>query len=54
MDPAMNFWTDNSVQQTRPPVRWVYPSVEQIYNKENYSAVSAKDNLTTKLFWDVK
>jgi len=54
LDPAMNFWTDNSVQQTRPPVRWVYPSVEQIYNKENYSAVSAKDNLTTKLFWDVK
>jgi hypothetical protein len=54
MDPAMNFWTDPSVQQTRPPVRWVYPSVEQIYNKENYSAVASKDNLNTKLFWDVK
>jgi hypothetical protein len=54
LDPAMNFWTDNSVQQTRPPVRWVYPSVEQIYNKENYNAVSSKDNLNTKLFWDVK
>lgn len=40
--------------QTQPPVRWFYPSSEPVYNVANYSAVKAKDNLATKLFWDVK
>lgn len=54
LDPALSFWTDASVAQTKPPVRWVYPGSEQIYNKANYAAVSSKDNLTTRLFWDVR
>jgi len=52
--PALSFWTDNSNAQSRPPVRWVYAASEGIYNKENYAAVSGKDNLTTRIFWDVK
>jgi hypothetical protein len=54
LDPPLTFWTDASVAQTKPPVRWVYPGSEQIYNKANYAAVSSKDNLTTRLFWDVR
>lgn len=54
LDPALNFWTDASNAQSKPPVRWTYPGSEQIYNKANYSIVSSKDNLNTKLFWDVK
>ena len=52
--PKFNFLEDKANAQTQPPVRWFYPSSEQIYNTTNYSAVKAKDNLTTKLFWDVK
>jgi Susd and RagB outer membrane lipoprotein len=51
--PALNFLTDNSNQQKIPPTRWFYPGEEQTYNTANYEAVKAKDNLTTKLFWDV-
>jgi len=36
-----------------PPYRWTIPSNEITYNP-NYSAVKAQDNLTTKIFWDVK
>jgi len=54
LDPALNFWTDNSVAQTKPPVRWVLPASEQVYNKENYATVSANDKLTNRLFWDLR
>ena len=37
-----------------PPTRLVYPSGEKSNNSENYAAVQAKDNRTTKIFWDVK
>jgi hypothetical protein len=37
-----------------PPVRWVYPASELAYNKANYETVRSKDNLTTRIFWDVK
>ncbi|MDQ6477670.1 SusD/RagB family nutrient-binding outer membrane lipoprotein [Dyadobacter sp. LHD-138] len=52
--PVLNFVKDASNNQTVPPVRWNYPSNEITYNKINYDAVRANDNLTTKLFWDVK
>jgi len=52
--PKFSFQLDNSSTQKEPPFRWVYPSSEQTYNTTNYSIVKAKDNLTTKLFWDVK
>lgn len=54
LDPNLTFWVDASVAQSKPPVRWLYPGGEQIYNKENYAAVSGKDNLTTKIFWDIR
>jgi len=54
LDPALSFQTDGANAQTKPPVRWSYPVSETIYNKANYAAVSAKDNLNQKLFWDVK
>lgn len=54
LDLPLNFWTDASNAQTKPPVRWSYPVSESIYNKDNYAAVSGKDNLTTKIFWDIK
>lgn len=38
----------------QPPVRWIYPASEVTYNKTNYETVRSKDNLTTKIFWDVK
>ena len=50
--PVLTFFQDNSSQQTKPPVRWLYPNSEKKLNADNYSAVSAKDNLNTKLFWD--
>lgn len=52
--PKFNFMVDKANAQTQPPVRWIYPSSEQIYNTTNYGTVKAKDNLTTKIFWDVK
>ena len=51
--PALSFVTDAATPSAPTvPVRWMYPSSENVYNKANYAAVSAKDNLTTKLFWD--
>ena len=47
------FQPDNSSTQSLPPDRWIYPSNEKTSNTENYNAVSAGDNLTTKIFWDV-
>ena len=52
--PQFSFQVDNTDPQTQPPVRWLYPASEGIYNSANYSAVKAKDNLTTKIFWDTK
>jgi hypothetical protein len=49
-----DFEVDNSNAQTLPPGRWLYPSSEITFNPQNYSAVKAKDNLTTKIFWDVQ
>jgi len=51
--PQLNFWVDNSNVQSLPPYRWYYGSSENIYNTVNYDAVRSKDNLTTKIFWDV-
>ncbi len=51
--PTFTFETDNSNAQKQPPMRWVYPANEQTYNTVNYEKVKAKDNLTTKLFWDL-
>lgn len=37
------------------PVRYLYPSIEQSINRENYTKAAAKiggDNVATKLFWD--
>lgn len=52
--PVFSFEIDNSNAQTQPPMRWIYPSTEQIYNTTNYDAVKANDKLTTKLFWDLQ
>lgn len=51
--PVLTFLPDNSSTQKEPPVRWTYPNSERTYNTVNYEKVSAKDNLTTKIFWDV-
>jgi len=52
--PAPTFWVDNSNAQQLPPQRWLIDASEKTYNNANYSSVAAKDNLTTKIFWDVK
>jgi hypothetical protein len=52
--PAFTFASDNTNALTQPPSRFIYPSDEATYNGENYSKVQSKDNLTSKLFWDVK
>lgn len=51
--PTFNFWNDNANPQPLPPDRWNYSAIEKTYNSANYESVSAKDKLTTKLFWDV-
>ena len=52
--PALSFEVDNANAQKQPPYRWLYAGSELTYNTENYQAVKSKDNLTTKIFWDVK
>ncbi|MCC6290385.1 MAG: SusD/RagB family nutrient-binding outer membrane lipoprotein [Chitinophagaceae bacterium] len=52
--PVLSFIPDNSSTQTLPPFRWAYVAGERTYNADNYAAVSSKDELTTKIFWDVK
>jgi len=49
----LEFWVDNSNQQSLPPSRWMYPGSEQTYNMENYAKVQESDRLTNKIFWDV-
>lgn len=39
--------------QANPPVRFLYPSNESLYNTTNYNAVRSKDTRDTKIFWDV-
>ncbi|MFB9108642.1 SusD/RagB family nutrient-binding outer membrane lipoprotein [Flavobacterium gyeonganense] len=53
--PALQFREDetSSIRKT-PPTRWTYPTSESVYNPDNYNAVKANDNLSTKIFWDVK
>lgn len=53
--PVLTFQEDetSSVRKT-PPTRWTYPNSESVYNTENYNAVKANDNLSSKIFWDVK
>jgi hypothetical protein len=49
--PVLTFTPDAGSQQL-PPNRWLYPANEITYNSENYNAVKANDNLSTKIFWD--
>ncbi|WP_281635529.1 SusD/RagB family nutrient-binding outer membrane lipoprotein [Flavobacterium marginilacus] len=53
--PALTFREDetSSIRKT-PPTRWTYPISESIYNTANYNVVKANDNLSTKIFWDIK
>lgn len=51
--PVLTFLQDAGTQKL-PPNRWLYPTNELTYNAENYQAVQSKDNLATKIFWDVK
>lgn len=50
--PVFSFEVDNANAQQLPPTRWLYATSEPTYNTANYNLVKAKDNLTTKLFWD--
>lgn len=52
--PVFNFEADNANTQKQPPYRWLYAGSEQTYNAANYEKVRSKDNLATKIFWDVK
>jgi hypothetical protein len=53
--PTFSFEVDaaNNIAK-QPPVRWIYPPSEVVYNKANYETVRSKDNLTTRVFWDIK
>ncbi|RKR12069.1 SusD-like starch-binding protein associating with outer membrane [Flavobacterium sp. 90] len=53
--PALYFMDDetSSIRKT-PPTRWTYPNSERVYNTDNYNKVKDKDDLNTKIFWDVK
>ncbi|KUJ59244.1 hypothetical protein AR687_24145 [Flavobacteriaceae bacterium CRH] len=53
--PVLVFQEDEtSTIRKTPPTRWTYPNSERVYNPDNYNAVKANDNLSTKIFWDVK
>lgn len=53
--PSLTFPTDaSSVLSPNPPNRLLYPSTESSLNAENYEAVKSSDNISTKVFWDVK
>ena len=52
--PVFSFEMDNANTQKQPPYRWLYAGSEQTYNATNYETVKPKDNLATKIFWDVK
>ncbi|WP_291403519.1 SusD/RagB family nutrient-binding outer membrane lipoprotein [Daejeonella sp.] len=50
--PTFSFEIDNTNTQKTPPARWLYSGTESVYNTVNYNTMKAKDNLTTRLFWD--
>jgi len=53
--PSLSFPTDaSSVLSPNPPNRLLYPGTEASLNAANYAAVKSGDNITTKVFWDVK
>lgn len=53
--PVLVFQEDEtSTIRKTPPTRWTYPNSESVYNTTNYNTVKDKDNLNTKIFWDVK
>ncbi|MFZ0595530.1 MAG: SusD/RagB family nutrient-binding outer membrane lipoprotein, partial [Flavobacterium sp.] len=53
--PVLIFQEDEtSTIRKTPPTRWTYPNSESVYNTDNYNTVKDKDNLSTKIFWDVK
>ncbi|HEY6976025.1 MAG TPA: SusD/RagB family nutrient-binding outer membrane lipoprotein [Chitinophagaceae bacterium] len=51
--PSFHFLQDAGTQKL-PPTRWLYPTNELTYNAANFEAVESKNNLNTKIFWDVK
>lgn len=52
--PMLTFVPDNTPGSELPPTRLLYPGSEKTYNAANYSKVEAKDNSTTRIFWDVQ
>jgi hypothetical protein len=53
--PKLTFPTDPlSVLSPNVPSRLLYPSTESSLNSANYATVKSGDNVTTKVFWDVK
>jgi hypothetical protein len=53
--PKLSFPTDaSSVLSPNVPNRLLYPSTEASLNATNYAAVKSSDNISTKVFWDVK
>lgn len=53
--PKLSFPPDpSSTLSPNVPNRLLYPSTEATLNSANYKEVSAKDNINTKVFWDVK
>ncbi len=52
--PAFTFLEDETNAQKLPPYRWLYAPSENVYNTANYSSVRAKDNLSTRIFWDLQ
>jgi hypothetical protein len=53
--PQLSFTSDSSTPSAiLPPTgRLIYPSNEVIYNTSNYQDIEDKDNINTKIFWDV-
>ena len=53
--PVLTFPTDaSSILSPTPPNRLLYPGTESSLNATNYAVVKSIDNITTKVFWDVK
>ncbi len=52
--PALSFPPTSSITAPNPPTRFLYPGSERTLNTENYNAVKGNDNITSKIFWDVK
>ncbi len=51
--PVFYFMKDTQSGQNWPPVRWLYPESEKKLNAAHYEAVKDKDDLNTRIFWDV-